>query len=90
MSDYPMLISNKLHSFRNFHLQSYEKDCNCLPLCSHICYHNKSIYENALKVHKVFLLLRIDLGVHTPVLNRHAVSSKNKVIVTNLYNKTKS
>ena len=25
MSDYPMLISNKLHSFRNFHLQSYIK-----------------------------------------------------------------
>ncbi len=25
MSDYPMLISNKLHSFRNFMLQSYEK-----------------------------------------------------------------
>ena len=23
MSDYPMLISNKLHSFRNFHLQNY-------------------------------------------------------------------
>ena len=23
MSDYPMLISNKLHSFRNFMLQSY-------------------------------------------------------------------
>ena len=23
MSDYPMLISNKLHSFRNFFLQSY-------------------------------------------------------------------
>ena len=23
MSDYPMLISNKLHSFRNFALQSY-------------------------------------------------------------------
>ena len=23
MSDYPMLISNKLHSFRNFSLQSY-------------------------------------------------------------------
>ena len=21
MSDYPMLISNKLHSFRNFHMQ---------------------------------------------------------------------
>ena len=25
MSDYPMLISNKLHSFRNFVVQSYEK-----------------------------------------------------------------
>ena len=23
MSDYPMLISNKLHSFRNFFLQKY-------------------------------------------------------------------
>lgn len=25
MSDYPMLISNKLHSFRNFRLQMYKK-----------------------------------------------------------------
>ena len=25
MSDYPMLISNKLHSFRNFKLQMYIK-----------------------------------------------------------------
>ena len=25
MSDYPMLISNKLHSFRNFELQKYKK-----------------------------------------------------------------
>ena len=25
MSDYPMLISNKLHSFRNFYLQIYKK-----------------------------------------------------------------
>ena len=24
MSDYPMLISNKLHSFRNFSLQTYK------------------------------------------------------------------
>ena len=24
MSDYPMLISNKLHSFRNFLLQNYD------------------------------------------------------------------
>ena len=24
MSDYPMLISNKLHSFRNFQVQTYE------------------------------------------------------------------
>ena len=27
MSDYPMLISNKLHSFRNFNVQKYEKVC---------------------------------------------------------------
>ena len=26
MSDYPMLISNKLHSFRNFMLQVYKKN----------------------------------------------------------------
>ena len=26
MSDYPMLISNKLHSFRNFCLQVYKKN----------------------------------------------------------------
>lgn len=25
MSDYPMLISNKLHSFRNFSIQRYKK-----------------------------------------------------------------
>ncbi len=25
MSDYPMLISNKLHSFRNFNEQRYKK-----------------------------------------------------------------
>ena len=25
MSDYPMLISNKLHSFRNFQMQIYTK-----------------------------------------------------------------
>ena len=25
MSDYPMLISNKLHSFRNFIQQNYKK-----------------------------------------------------------------
>ena len=28
MSDYPMLISNKLHSFRNFILQKYKKSQN--------------------------------------------------------------
>ena len=27
MSDYPMLISNKLHSFRNFTLQTLRKKC---------------------------------------------------------------
>ena len=36
MSDYPMLISNKLHSFRNFIMQSY-KFC----LFIHTFIHNK-------------------------------------------------
>jgi hypothetical protein len=26
MSDYPMLISNKLHSFRNFVMQKYKRE----------------------------------------------------------------
>ena len=30
MSDYPMLISNKLHSFRNFGAQRYEKGLKAL------------------------------------------------------------
>ena len=29
MSDYPMLISNKLHSFRNFSSQNYKKYTSC-------------------------------------------------------------
>ena len=38
MSDYPMLISNKLHSFRNFGLQIYENmkeraNISFLPFC---------------------------------------------------------
>ena len=32
MSDYPMLISNKLHSFRNFFMQRYKKTANRLRL----------------------------------------------------------
>ncbi len=30
MSDYPMLISNKLHSFRNFRAQIYQDHTNIL------------------------------------------------------------
>ena len=45
MSDYPMLISNKLHSFRNFTvpLNHFSKD--------RICYGNKA----ALDRYKLFL-----------------------------------
>ena len=32
MSDYPMLISNKLHSFRNFMQQNYKKGPNLIGL----------------------------------------------------------
>ena len=33
MSDYPMLISNKLHSFRNFEVQSYDTFVRCATFC---------------------------------------------------------
>ena len=36
MSDYPMLISNKLHSFRNFSLANVQK--NKLPLLTTILF----------------------------------------------------
>ena len=36
MSDYPMLISNKLHSFRNFDVQRYEKYFSVLLLFVHL------------------------------------------------------
>ena len=40
MSDYPMLISNKLHSFRNFKVQIYDKPeiYNEKPAGIYICY----------------------------------------------------
>ena len=34
MSDYPMLISNKLHSFRNFLLQKYKKSASPKKPCT--------------------------------------------------------
>ena len=40
MSDYPMLISNKLHSFRNFMLQSYKKRKN-RPLHNFLSHANR-------------------------------------------------
>ena len=32
MSDYPMLISNKLHSFRNFGVQMYNKKLKAMVM----------------------------------------------------------
>ena len=37
MSDYPMLISNKLHSFRNFSLQKYKYVCRFKKKVIEIC-----------------------------------------------------
>ena len=36
MSDYPMLISNKLHSFRNFYVQKYKKNIGTNTNCPDI------------------------------------------------------
>ena len=48
MSDYPMLISNKLHSFRNFHLQIYNlllKDFDFIKYYNYLCARfEKSMY----------------------------------------------
>ena len=45
MSDYPMLISNKLHSFRNFNSQNYEirskwRKKKAVGLIRHKSFHN--------------------------------------------------
>ena len=47
MSDYPMLISNKLHSFRNFFLQTYIKSSDFTPV-----YHSYPVKvpDNSYKV----------------------------------------
>ena len=42
MSDYPMLISNKLHSFRNFIAQKYEKK-QLNSICNEFAQHKKII-----------------------------------------------
>ena len=36
MSDYPMLISNKLHSFRNFVVAKIQKNSCCASLIAKI------------------------------------------------------
>ena len=38
MSDYPMLISNKLHSFRNFMLQNYKIIISLHTIVRSFCY----------------------------------------------------
>ena len=48
MSDYPMLISNKLHSFRNFSPQIYEK--------SQILLHQRTHVVSALYILKDWMI----------------------------------
>ena len=48
MSDYPMLISNKLHSFRNFSIQIYDnflyfKNC-CIFVPVHEDYEERILF----------------------------------------------
>jgi hypothetical protein len=48
MSDYPMLISNKLHSFRNFSIQIYNNFCNyencCIFVPAHESYEEQAVF----------------------------------------------
>ena len=45
MSDYPMLISNKLHSFRNFFMQDYQDALKIDP-------HNEMAKHNIRELNK--------------------------------------
>ena len=49
MSDYPMLISNKLHSFRNFEAQRYYNYTSRLTSPLSFFNRNKSDEQNLLK-----------------------------------------
>ena len=48
MSDYPMLISNKLHSFRNFRAQKYKIASIYYYFCESFYKKDKKIVEIAL------------------------------------------
>ena len=56
MSDYPMLISNKLHSFRNFAAREPAKPLNDAQMCGSFLF--LWVYGNKNSVHKNIL--------HTP------------------------
>lgn len=45
MSDYPMLISNKLHSFRNFILQKYNSSHSVTSILALIVQNVHLLYE---------------------------------------------
>ena len=52
MSDYPMLISNKLHSFRNFGLQMY-------TISAYFCYICASFTTDYAEWHSIFAETRM-------------------------------
>ena len=52
MSDYPMLISNKLHSFRNFTAQSYAKIRYISYLCDINAFINEKKHNLLLSLHR--------------------------------------
>ena len=49
MSDYPMLISNKLHSFRNFDLQNY-RNHGQIKECSQISNKNTKYFDSQVNL----------------------------------------
>jgi hypothetical protein len=56
MSDYPMLISNKLHSFRNFLQQVYKKSWK--TICSHALINDDNhLINNALYYECIIFML---------------------------------
>ena len=69
MSDYPMLISNKLHSFRNFEPQRYEK--SSAEASASLIMPRRSIYDevkdtikpNAMQIYLLFAEAKYPPGV---------------------------
>ena len=64
MSDYPMLISNKLHSFRNFYMRTY----NILRICYNFSESYFRLLFRLVGIPIIFLIAFISQLFEVPLL----------------------